>query len=96
MPYQKVEPTLWTPENEGDEIAGKLSKVDTEIGKHKSKVYHLEMENKNILSVYGSKVLDDKMSFIKVGEKIKIIYLGRVKGKDAEYKNFDVERWVDD
>jgi len=44
----------------------------------------------DIYLVFGNKVLSNKMLNVNVGDKIKIVYLGKEKGKTWEYKNFDV------
>lgn len=73
--YEEVNPGIWKPEKEGDSIEGVLvnkvlkdqSDIDT------SNRYYIE--NKDGVSlVWGTKIIDDRMNFIDVGEKVKIIY----------------------
>ena len=90
MVYRKIEPGIWKPEKEGDQIIGILVGKENDIGKFKSKVYHLNSDAGEQLSIFGSAVLDDKMSYIKIGDKIKIIFKGKVQGKDASYNNYEV------
>ena len=74
------------------EITGKILNIEEKGGKYETKVYTLETETE-IVDVFGSIVLDEKLkSFGQVGNIIKIEYLGKKKGKDAEYKDFDVYR----
>jgi len=75
MAYEKVEVGEWTYYKEGDFIEGILTSVEKDVGPNKSKLYHLESDGKPTI-VWGSTVLDPKMSVIKPGDKIKIEYLG--------------------
>ena len=75
MEYEKIEPDIWKPEKEGDEIAGVLVSIDDNVGQHGSKMYHLETE-KGQTSVWGSAVLDDRMQYVKPGDNVKIVYKG--------------------
>ncbi len=79
----------WIPEKEGDEISGKLVRIDQEVGENKSMVYSLETENA-IRGVWGSTVLDEKMKFFSVGAYVKIVFLGKKEGSKKEnYKDYD-------
>jgi len=42
-------------------------------------------------SLYGSIVLDKKMSKVKVGELVRITFLGVKQGKRREYNDYKVE-----
>lgn len=90
MVFKLIEPNVWKFENEGDEIIGTLLRVEEDKGKYKSRIYHLETEDGKQLSVFGSTVLNDKMSYISIGNKIKIVFKGKVQGKDSEYNDFEV------
>jgi len=72
------------------EIIGKILNIEEKGGKFESKVYTLETENE-IVDVFGSAVLDIKLKPIcQIGNIIKIVFLEIKKGKEAEYKDFDV------
>jgi hypothetical protein len=90
MVFKLIDPQMWKPENDGDEIVGTLIRIEEGVGKYESKAYHIETEGEKQLSIFGSKVLDDKMSYVTVGDKIKIVYKGEVKGKESTYKNYEV------
>lgn len=92
MVFKTIEPQFWKPESEGDEITGVLLRVDEDAGKFKSKIYHIETENGKQISLFGSTVLDDKISYVTIGDKIKIVFKGKVKGKDSEYNNYEVQK----
>jgi len=91
MAYQKVELGTWRPEKENDSIEGVFIKAERDVGENKSMLYHMEVDSKPI-AIWGSTVLDIKMSVVKPSDKIKIVYLGKgkaEKGRNAP-KLFDV------
>jgi len=90
MVFKPIEPNVWKFENEGDEVVGTLLRVEEDKGKYKSRIFHIETEDGKQLSVFGSAVLNDKMSYISLGDKIKIVFRGKVQGKEAEYNDFEV------
>lgn len=91
MTFQKVEIGTWKPQQENDEIIGTLVKVEDEVGANKSMLYHLDSDGKPI-AVWGSVVLDTKMTAVKVGQKIKIVFLGKGEAQKGQNppKLFDV------
>ena len=80
MVYEEVNPTAWIPKTEGEFIEGILLFSQADVGVNKSMIYNIETEE-GIKSVWGSVILDSKMALVKVGEKIKITYLGKAKEK---------------
>lgn len=81
MVWVKVEPGIWHPKDAGDSIIGVL--VRKEEGKgadNNSNAYFLD-DGKEVKMVWGCKVLDNRMQFISVGERIKIEYGGKGKAK---------------
>ena len=90
--WVKVEPNVWKPEQDGDEISGVLVLIEEGKGKYNSRIYHIETEASKQLVVYGTTVLDDEMKYFKAGDLIKIIYKGKRKTEDgkSEYHNYDV------
>lgn len=91
MEYEKIMPEVWKPEKEGDTIEGVLISVEKEAGKFKSTVYHIETINKEHKIVFGTAVLDNRMSYIKEGESFKIVFTGMQKNeKKQDVKLFDV------
>lgn len=73
--WEDVEPEVWKPENEGDEIEGVLINKETEVGVNESNLYQLETKE-GIKSVWGSTVLDQRMKLVNIGDHLKIIYKG--------------------
>jgi len=72
MAYEKVESNNWKPENEGDEIEGKL--VAVREGTY-GPVYDLETKE-GIVGVFSTKFLENLMTKVKEGTKVKIVFKG--------------------
>lgn len=71
-------------------IEGQLTKVETEVGPNKSRMYTIKSGDEE-LKVWGSTVLDDKLLGVPVGTYIKIEYEGKLKSKKgAEYHSYKV------
>lgn len=82
----------WNPKEKNDSIEGELLMIEEEVKvkDYTYKGYILETAN-NIQEVLGSAVLDSKMRMIKVGDRVKIRYLGEEQsGKGQSYKKFKV------
>jgi len=93
MDFEPIEPNVWKPEKDGDEIMGVL--VSSEPSpRYDNKVYHLEVKEDEKTTqkvVFGTTVLDDRMSYIKVGDVVKIIFKGIQKNqKGQDVKIFQV------
>ncbi len=82
---------FWKPET-NDFIAGIYLTKKTKFGENNANVYVLRQEDGTLISVWGSKVLDDKMSYRQEGEDIKIIYLGEKKGEGTrKYHDYKIQ-----
>jgi hypothetical protein len=81
---------------EEKQLTGVLIEKREAKGKYGNlRVYDLETGPNTYRTVFGSAILDDKLSKVDVGERIRITYEGKEKAKSgAEYKNFKVEREV--
>lgn len=95
MAFVEIETGIWKPENENDEIVGVLLSKETDVGINKSNLYTLEVEGKPV-GIWGSTVLDPKMLGVKVGDTVKIVYLGKgeAQGGKSAPKLFKV--FIDD
>jgi hypothetical protein len=84
--FEKIEPNVWKPINEGDEIMGTLIKSEKSAN-YDNKVYSLETEEDGQTVhkvVFGTTVLDDRMGYIKEGDEVKIVYKGTQKNKKGQ------------
>ena len=88
--WKKIEPNIWKPEKDGDEITGILISKDPS-DKFKNINYHIETLEHEQKMIYGTTVLNDRMKFVNVGETIKIVFKGIVKNqKKQDTKVFEV------
>lgn len=93
MTYKEVNPMTWEYEKDGDFIEGVLIKVENDVGVNKSKLYSIETEKSVFKTVWGSAILDQRMSLVGVGSKIRITFKGYGEKKDGHNapKIFKVE-----
>jgi hypothetical protein len=80
---------LWQPQKAKDEISGKLLGVQDKVGEYESKAYLIETDEE-IMMVFSSTVLSDKMRIIQIGDFVKIVYGGVKESGKNEYKIYDV------
>ena len=90
--WKSIEPGVWKPEKEGDNIIGVLvNKEPKDENGGLSARYYLE-NKEGTFFVWGSAVIDDRMQYVKVGQKIRITYGGKTKNKKNQDMNlFEVQ-----
>ena len=90
--WKTIEPVVWKPIKEGDNIIGVLiNKEPKDENTGMSAKYYIENEQ-GMSFAWGSTVLDDRMQYAKVGQKIRITYEGKTKNKRGQDVNlFKVE-----
>jgi hypothetical protein len=77
-------------EEEGDQIIGTYKGKEEEVGQHNSNLYHIETLN-GLEAIWGSTVIDSRMSKVQIGNRVKIVYDGLKVGKNkATYKAFKI------
>ena len=74
--FKEINPNVWTYEKDGDAIEGVLVKVEKNVGVNESTLYSLETSPEIFINVWGSVILDQRMSLVKVGQKVRITYKG--------------------
>lgn len=91
--WNKIEPNVWKPEKAGDEIVGVLIHSEA-TGKFDNTAYHLEVKEGDEIKqfvVFGTTVLNDRMKYVKNGQRVKITFKGLVKNsKGQDTKIFEV------
>ena len=79
--WKTIEPGIWKPEKEGENIIGVLvSKEPRDENTGFSARYYLDTKDGMFL-VWGTAVIDDRMQYVKVGDRIRITYEGKTKNK---------------
>jgi len=86
--FTKINPGVFKPTKEGESVEGKLLSIEeSKKFKEGGKVYHLESAEGGQVIVFGTTVLDDRMSYIPIGTICKIVYMGikkNTKGQDTK------------
>jgi len=92
MVYEEVNPEMWEFKQPEDSIEGILVLAKKNIGANNSMLYTLKTLTGN-KEIWGSTILDSRMSLINVGDQIKITYkgLGDAKAGKKAPKIFKVE-----
>ena len=91
--WETVEPNVWKPEKDGDSIEGVLVNKKDKVGVNLSSVYYVETKTDGTHMIWGSTVLDDRMTIVNVGDVIKITYKGTTPNKRGQdTKIFQVDR----
>lgn len=90
--FEAIEPDVWKPELEGDQIVGVLVSKQTGVGVNKSNTYHIDTKQGQKM-VWGSTVLDARMNYVNVGDIVRITYKGQQTNKRGQPVNiYKVER----
>jgi hypothetical protein len=90
--WKTIEPNVWRPKETGDHIVGALvNKQPKDEVTGLSARYQIENQEGMFL-IWGSAVLDDRMQYAKIGDKIRITFDGKTKNKRNQDVNlFTVE-----
>jgi len=90
--YKEIKPEEWEYKEDGDFIEGVLVNKQEKVGENKSMLYSVEVPE-GVKNIWGSAILDSRMSFVKIGDKVKITYkgLGEAKHGRNPPKIFKVE-----
>ena len=88
-------PKMWDWETDGEKVEGELVKVDTGVGKNESNVYTIKAEDGEEVGIWGTAVLDNRLSGVEVGTKVQIIYKGKRKNPESGriFKDFSISIW---
>ena len=90
--WKTIEPGVWKPEKEGEDIIGVLvSKEPKDEKAGYSARYYLDTKEGMFL-IWGSAVIDDRMQYVKISDKIRITFDGKTKNK----RNQDVNLFTID
>jgi len=90
--WKTIEPGVWKPVRENEQITGILvSKEPKDEITGLSARYYLETKA-GMFFVWGTAVLDDRMKYVKIGQKVRITFGGKTTNKRGQTVNlFKVE-----
>jgi len=90
--WKTIEPGVWKPVKESEQITGILvSKEPKDEISGLSARYYLETKA-GMFFVWGTAVLDDRMKYVKIGQKVRITFEGKTTNKRGQTVNlFKVE-----
>ena len=90
--WKTINPGVWKPEKAGDQIVGVLvNKEPKDDIAGISAKYYIETD-KGMFFIWGSTVLDDRMQYVKLNQKVRITFEGKTKNKRGQDMNlFRVE-----
>ena len=85
--WKTIEPGVWKPEKKEDHIIGVLVNKEPkdEISGLSARYYLENVEG--MFFVWGCAVLDDRMQYVKVGDKIRITFEGETTNKRNQKVN---------
>lgn len=90
--YEKIEPNVWKPTEDGEQLEGKLVSREENVGPNDSTMYFI-LTDKEEVRVWGTTVLNSKMKFVEVGDMVRITYKGSQKNPHGQpTKIFEVEK----
>lgn len=108
MAYKKVDVNdipVWNASVQGewqlkdnDEIEGIYRGVKEDVGDNHSRLYTIEAnrnDHQGMYKVWGSVVLDDRMDSAKIGNQIKLVYLGKIKSEKGGRSYHNYELYID-
>lgn len=90
--WRTIEPGVWRPEKPGDRIIGVLvNKEPKNDSSGISAKYYIETD-KGMFFIWGSTVLDDRMQYVKLNQRVRVTFDGKTKNKRGQDVNlFTVE-----
>ena len=90
--YEEVkEGDIFEFKEKGASLEGNFFRMESDIGKHKSKLYSVKTTEGKVLKFWGSTILDDRMSQIEFNTNIRVVFNGMVTPDSGnEYKDFTV------
>jgi hypothetical protein len=93
MPYKEVTQSATWDFEENPEVEGEYVGKETGVGKNNSALYAIRQADGNVVKVWGSTVLDNKMANVGIDQQVKIEFLGNKPSpsrKGKTYKDFAV------
>lgn len=79
--------------NQKEVLIGKYISVEDNVGPNNSLMYHIKKDDGSVVGVWGSTVLDMKISKAKIGDYLRLESLGMKKNPKTgrEFKDYSVK-----
>ena len=75
--YQESTGNFWKPTKKGESVEGLLINKEIDVGVNKSIIYYIEkLENNEVIQIWGTTILDQRMIPVKIGQQVLITYKG--------------------
>jgi hypothetical protein len=98
--YKESTGSFWKPKKEGETLDGIYISKEVNVGQNQSNLYYFErLDTQELVQVWGTTILDQRMVPVKIGQQVLITYKGLGEkgkgGKQAphiwkvEYKDSD-------
>lgn len=72
------------------EFIGTFLGMQTDIGPNHSNLYDFRKDGE-VVSIWGSSVLDSRLKHVMKGEEVKVIYVGKIKNEKTQRSYHDYE-----
>lgn len=85
--YRESTGAFWKPTKKDESIEGLYINKETEVGENKSNIYYIErLDNHEMVQLWGTTILDQRMIPVKIGQQVLITYKGLgEKGKGGKH-----------
>jgi len=99
--WQKIEPEttsdIWDFDK-NPELIGEFVGKQENVGANNSNLYTFKTETGELVSVWGSAVIDTRLKNVQEGDKIKIVYLGETRSQKTgrTYKDYEIYKEVNE
>jgi len=90
--WEKIEVAPTWDFKEEPEFVGVFVSAESEVGPNKSNLYNFRIIDGSIVAIWGNTILDSRFKNLVAGQKVKIVFVGKVKSPKTgrEYNSFEV------
>ena len=77
MKYKESTGNFWKPEKVEEFVEGLYINKEVHVGQNDSNIYYIEkLEDHEVIQIWGTTILDQRMMPVKIGQQVKITYKG--------------------
>lgn len=75
--YRESTGNFWKPTKEGESLEGLYINKEGNVGTNQSTIYYIEnLEDHQVVQLWGTTILDQRMMPVKIGQQVRITYKG--------------------